>query len=463
MIDRLIIHATLLTMTDEKGGLLPDGAVAIEGNRILAVGPTRELMERYSARTVDDVAGKAVMPGLVDAHIHTSMALYRGVAQDTHHWLQKGVGPFFTAINEAEAVAGSMLNIVEGLKAGTTTFSDFDNPMPLIAENYRMTGARGRLTATVNQLPPGLHRLKVDELYPLDEVIGRKKLAEALQLIENWHEKANGRITVMVGPQGPDMVTEALLKEMKSLALHYKTRIHMHVAQGDREIHQMERRYGQRTIPWLDSIGYLDEKLVAVHLTEATDDEAALLAKRGAAMIHCPGSIGIIDGMVPPVMAFLDAGGVAGLGSDNAPGNNCNNMFNEMKSAAVFNKIKAKDPTVMPAEKVLRMATIEGARAIGLEEEIGSLEPGKKADLIVINTREPGLSPVMMTPAPNLVPNLVYAARGHEVETVIIDGQLVMENRKLLTVDESQVVTQAQQMAERLADRVCHNQMTSSV
>ncbi|SMP61940.1 amidohydrolase family protein [Anoxynatronum buryatiense] len=456
MIDRLIVHATLLTMTDEKGGLLPDGAVAIEGNRILAVGTTQELMERYSARVVHDVAGKAVMPGLVDAHIHTSMALYRGVAQDTHHWLQKGVGPYFSEINEAEAVAGSMLNIVEGLKAGTTTFSDFDNPMPLIAENYRTTGARGRLTATVNQLPPGLHRLKVNEMYPLDESTGRQKLEETLQMLEEWHGKADGRITVMLGPQGPDMVTESLLLEIKSLARTYKTRIHMHVAQGDREINQMERRYGQRTIPWLDSIGYLDEQLVAVHLTEATDEEAALMAKKGAAMIHCPGSIGIIDGMVPPVMAFLEAGGIAGLGSDNAPGNNCNNMFNEMKAAAVFNKIKAKDPTVMPAEKVLRMATIEGARAIGLADEIGSLEPGKKADLIVINTREPGLAPVITAPVSNLVPNLVYAARGHEVEMVIIDGQLVMENRQLLTVDESQVVARAQHLAEQLAARVAN-------
>ena len=454
MIDCLMIHAYVLTMTDDACGLIVDGAVAIDGNKIVAVGETSVLKQQYEAQEVIDASGKVVMPGLIDAHIHTSMALYRGVAQDTHHWLQKGVGPFFSNINREEAVAGSMLNIIEGLKAGTTTFSDFDTNMTQLAENYLKAGVRARLAATINELPPDLDQLPVGALYPLDVKLGREKLEEGIRLMDEWHGKANGRITTMLGPQGPDMVSEALLKEIKELAVKYQTKIHMHVAQGDREINQIVNRYGKRSIEWLDSIGYLDDQLIAIHLTEATNAEAELLASRGVAMIHCPGSIGIIDGIVPPVMAFIDAGGIAGLGSDNAPGNNSNNMFNEMKSAAVFNKIKAADPTVMPAEKVMRMATIEGARAIGLDHEIGTLEPGKKADLIIINMREPGLSPVILEPIVNIVPNLVYAARGHEVETVIVDGKVIMRNRKLLTVNEDEVVTAAQHAAEQLSGRV---------
>lgn len=454
MIDRLIVHAYVLTMTDEKGGLIVDGAVAVEGNRILEVGTTDKLKQKYQAHEEMDATGKVVMPGLIDGHIHTSMALYRGVAQDRHHWLQKGVGPFFGNITGEEAVAGSLLNIIEGIKAGTTTFSDFDNPMTRIAHNYVRTGARARLTTTINELPPDLYRIKVDELYPYDEMTGRQKWQEAADLLDEWHGCEEGRITVMLGPQGPDMMSEGLLLEIKKLAEKYRTKIHMHVAQGDREINQVQMRYGMRSIPWLDSIGYLDKNLIAVHLTEALDDEVILLAKRGSSMIHCPGSIGIIDGMVPPVMTFISAGGVAGLGSDNAPGNNCNNIFNEMKSAAVFNKIKAKDPTVMPAEKVIRMATMEGAKAIGLDHEIGSLEAGKKADLIIINMREPGLAPVILEPVCNVVPNLVYAARGHEVETSIVDGKVIMENRRLTRVDENQVVDEAQRAAEQLAARV---------
>ncbi len=454
MIERMITHAYLLTMTDEQGGLILDGAVAMEGNEILAVGPTDQLKADFQAKEEIDARGKVVMPGLVDAHIHTSMALYRGVAQDTHHWLQKGVGPFFGNIMAAEAVIGSRLNIVEGIKAGTTTFSDFDNPMPLIAENYQQAGVRARMTSTVNALPSTLHKLGVGELYPLDVAIEQEKLKEAVALLEEWHGKENGRLTVMMGPQGPDMVTKEMLQEIKKLAQQYKTKVHMHVAQGDREINQVIKRYGVRTIPWLDEIGYLDHQLIAIHLTEAYDEEAALLARRGASMIHCPGSIGVIDGIVPPVMAFLDAGGTAGLGSDNAPGNNCNNIFNEMKAAAVYNKIKAKDPTVMTAYKVMRMATIEGAKAIGLDHETGSLEPGKKADMIIINMKEPNLSPVILEPVCNIIPNLVYSGRGHEVETVIVDGRKIMEHRKILTLNEEQVVNEAQEAATKLAERV---------
>ncbi len=249
--------------------------------------------------------------------------------------------------------------------------------------------------------------------------------------------------------------------EVKNLAEKYETKIHMHVAQGDREIDQMMKRYNKRSVEFLDEIGYLNERLMAVHLTEATREEAELVARRGASMLYCAGSIGIIDGLVPPVMEFLNAGGTAGLGTDQAPGNNCSNMFNEMKFAAILNKVKKSDPTVMPAWKVLRMATIEGARAIGLEKEIGSLKPGKKADLIIVNLKEPGLCPVITHPVRNIVPNLVYSARGHEVETVIVDGSIVVENRKVLTVEEEKVVYQAQKAAEGLAARAAEDFMKS--
>src|SRR4051812_16291102 len=154
----------------------------------------------------------------------------------------------------------------------------------------------------------------------------------------------------------------------------------------------MQMRYGQRSIPWLDRLGYLDSALQAVHLTDGTDEEAALVARRGASMVLCSGSIGLIDGIVPPAHAFQSAGGSVALGSDQAPGNNCHNVFNEMKLTALLNKVRAQDPEVMPAWRVLRMATIEGARAIGWSDEIGSLEEGKRADLLLVSLRSPGMS-----------------------------------------------------------------------
>jgi len=181
----------------------------------------------------------------------------------------------------------------------------------------------------------------------------------------------------------PDMMLREDLLAVKRVAGREGWMLHMHVAPGDREIDHMLKRYGQRTPAYLDEIGYLDEQLLAVHLTEATDEETALVAQRGAQMALCSSSIGIIDGIVPPARAFRQAGGLVALGTDQAPGNNCSNLFNEMKLTALFNKVKARDPTVFPAWEVLRMATIEGARTVGLGDVVGSLEVGKQADLIL--------------------------------------------------------------------------------
>jgi 5-methylthioadenosine/S-adenosylhomocysteine deaminase len=217
---------------------------------------------------------------------------------------------------------------------------------------------------------------------------------------------------------------------------------------------QMLQRYGQRTPAYLKELGYLDDQLMAVHLTEATEDEAGLIARRGGRMALCSGSIGIIDGIVPPAQAFRSAGGPVGLGSDQASGNNCHSVFNEMKLTALFNKIRYRDPRVMPAWEVLRMATIEGARAIGLGEEVGSLEPGKQADLILVDLTAPNLSPVLKAPIRNIVPNLVYAATGGEVRLVMVAGRVLVRGGEILSADEAEVRAKAQTQAEKVARRV---------
>lgn len=244
-----------------------------------------------------------------------------------------------------------------------------------------------------------------------------------------------------------------LLKEVKHHAEKLDTKLHMHVAQGDREINQMEKRYGKRSIEFLDEHDFLNERLIAVHLTEATDEETAFIAKSGASMIYCAGSIGIIDGMVPPVQNFLDAGGTACLGSDQAPGNNSNNMFNEMKLAAILNKVKYKNPQVFHATQALRMATIEAAKVMGIDHEVGSLRSGKKADIILVDLTAPAFYPVLTKPIRNIVPNLVYSARGDEVDTAIIDGKVIMENKQILTINEKEEISKAQQTAENIASR----------
>lgn len=451
-LDLLFTHAIVLTMQGGGVGILEDGAVGVQGNRIAAVGPSAEVQRAYGAHRVVDAAGKALLPGLIDAHIHTGDGLLRGVAQDLDHWMQHGLWPFEEVLRQdTDALCkGSLLNILEALKAGTTTFCDFDTPMTRLVENHVKLGTRARVAELISELPQK-SETAVGELYRFDPAEGGRKLQRNLALFDTWQGAAQGRITCMLGPQGADMCSRELLLEIQDAARRLDAGIHMHVAQGDRETGQMLQRYGMRTIPFLDGLGYLNQRLMAVHLTEATRQETQLLARRGAGMVLCSGSIAIIDGIVPPAADFLEASDRLALGSDQAPGNNCNNMFNEMKFTAILNKCKAGSPAVFPAWKVLRMATIEAARAIGLGDEIGSLEVGKKADMILVDLTQPCLSPVILAPVRNVVPNLVYAAKGSEVEMVLVDGKVLVEDFQVRTVDEKQVVREAQQAARRVA------------
>jgi 5-methylthioadenosine/S-adenosylhomocysteine deaminase len=447
-VDLLVHGPHLLTMTGDGVGYRPDGALAIDRGRILAVGPRQDVLAAYSAERTIDADGHVVLPGLIDAHLHTGLALLRGLAQDTRHWMMHGLGPFSTQLDAATMDAGSRLAIVEALHAGTTTFGDFGWQMDGVCAFLEQVGARGLVCVTIREAAQRIYA--PGELYAFEPGLGRRQLEAGLALFDRWHGAANGRLRVLFGPQGPDFLGGELLVEVRRLALERHTRIHMHTAQGDRETEQMLRRYGQRPIPWLDALGYLDPALQAVHLTDATEDEAALVAARGASMVLCSGSIGLIDGIVPPARAFQAAGGDVALGSDQAPGNNCHNLFNEMKLTALLNKVQARDPEVMPAWHVLRMATIEGARAVGLGQEIGSLEAGKRADLVLVDLRRPTLLPVHTRPMRNLVPNLVYAARGDEVAMVIVDGEVVLEGGRLVRVDEAAVLAEAQRLAEAI-------------
>ncbi len=454
-VDLLVLRAHLLTMQGNGVGYVRDGAVAVRGDTIVDVGPSPELAARYQAAETLDAAGCAVLPGLIDVHMHTVYAVVRGVAQDVSNWMQKGLAPFARHIDEAAACAGTRLNIIEAMQAGTTTMGDYVRPYPGWAECFAQAGVRACLTPTINALPAGgMAGLKLGDLYPLDEEAGRTSITEAVAVCDRWHGAEDGRITTMLGPQGTDMIGRDQLLEVARLAEDRGLMLHVHVAQGDREIGQMVKRYGQRTPAFLADNGLLNDRLLAVHLTEASEAETDRMAKSGVRMALCSGSIGIIDGIVPPAHRFRDQGGIVGLGSDQASGNNCNNIFNEMKLTALFNKIRFRDPEIMPAWEVLRMATVEGAQAIGLGDRIGSLETGKQADLIVVNVNTPNMIPIIDEPVRTLVPNLVYAATGKEVQTMVIAGRIVMRDRQVLTLVESEVCAEAQHQAELVAERV---------
>ena len=435
-IDTLIIHADTLTMAGEGVGYVDNCAIAIDAGKIVAVVPMEDA-GAYTAEECIDASNKLVLPGFIDGHMHASLNLFRGLSQDTKDWMMRGLKPYSARMEPENCLPASHVNMLEALAAGTTTFGEYSFPdmVKEQAEFLDKLGARANLTVTIRGTSTKPVKGDINDLYVFDDNMAREKLNANLELYDTWHGR-HDRFTVCLGPQGPDFLSREMLLECKKAAVERGIRLNIHLAQGDRETIQMVKRYNKRSIPFMDELGCLNEQLLAVHITDATDEEARLLAQRGASLVLCSGSIGIIDGVAPPAWEFMKAGGCAALGTDQSPGNNCNQIINEMKLTALFNKLKYTDPEVMPAWRVLRMATIDGARALGIGDRVGSIEAGKWADMIFIDLRAKTMMPVVKTPVRNYVPNLVYSARGNEVCRVMVAGRTLYQDGKYLTIDE---------------------------
>jgi 5-methylthioadenosine/S-adenosylhomocysteine deaminase len=452
MIDILITHGDVFTMEGAGVGYIEDGAVAVDGSKIIAVGPTSELERAYSAHRTIDATMKAVLPGLIDGHLHTVIATLRGLGQDAPTW-HEGVDPYFEQLTPDSVLAGAQLSSIEALHAGTTTLGDYGPGMLMALPFYERLGIRATVCTLISEVAPVESTLAEGELYPFDPSIGEMRLMENMELIEKWNGAAGGRFSVMIGPQGADYCTVELFDKIRKTAEKHDLKIHMHIGQGDREILQMKNRYGKRPVEFLGEIGYLNERLIAVHMVKCTDEEVARIARSGASMAFCPSSLIICDGVVPPADVFSRAGGVVCLGTDETSSNNGTNIFSEMKLGSLALNMKNQDPTYMPTWKVLRMATIEGAKAVGLDGEIGSLEQGKKADIILVDLQRPSMMPVLRSPVRNIVPNLVLSARGDEVCLSIIDGKIIYENGKITTIDEEDLLEFAQQETDAVNEQ----------
>ncbi len=456
MVDILIQNGWLLTMQGQGVGSLQDGAVAIEGPEIVAVGKTRELKKKFrNPEHIINAKGKAVLPGFIDAHIHTGLTLLRGEGQDVPEieWMLKTMAPFSRHTTKEHNIIGSELGVLEALKSGTTTFGEIGNDLAETIEKvYLPGGVRANVANTINEI--GLDsRMDPNKPYKLYEDIGERKLKNSIDLVNAYDGKGDGRISCIFAPHAADMMGQELLVQVKKVAEEHGKPCHIHIAQGGREEIQMRLRYGITTVRYLDRIGYLDENIIAAHCHQTTDQEVEILAKRKIRYVSCPSSIALIDGITPPLAFFLMRGGrYAAIGSDQASGNNHHNMLVEMKVAALLNKTRHHDPTILPAWKMLRIVTIEGAHALGLGDKIGSLEAKKKADIIVLDLLKPHMTPILAKPVPNIAPNIVYSARGDEVETVIVNGQIIVDNYKVSTMDETKVVEKAQKAALDIAD-----------
>lgn len=450
-IDMIVKAPHFYTMEGKGVGYKSNISMLIDRGKIIGFDTPSICDKEYIAEEVLELNHHAVFPGFIDGHMHTACNVMRGLAQDTNNWMMFGLQPFDNIVTQEERDIGSEVAIIEAVKSGTTTLGDYEAHMDHVCSFIDKIGARGNITQNIREAKRKVYR--PGEIYEFDNISGEKDLARNIKLYDRWHRRAEGRIRILFGPQGADFVSLDLMLKIKKIVKEKKTKIHMHVQQGDRETYQILKRYGKRPTQFLNDIGYLDKDLIAVHLTDCSDEETRIIAKSGASMIVNPASIAIIDGIVCPSVVFQETGGYVGLGSDQAPGNNCHNIIHEMKNVCIFNKLKYRDPEIMPAWKALRMATIEGAKSIGIDDITGSLEVGKQADFIAVNLMFPSMLPVYTHPMRNIIPNLVYSARGQEVALAVVNGKVIMKDQKILSIDENESLNKINKYPDEIGKR----------
>jgi 5-methylthioadenosine/S-adenosylhomocysteine deaminase len=429
----LIKNGMLVTM--DSANRIIRGDLLIVHGRIAALGETDQ-----SADVVIDASHSAVIPGFVQTHIHLCQTLFRGAADDLAliDWLKKRVWPMEAAHTAASITAAARLGIAELIKGGTTcaltmeTVSHTDQVFRVVEE----TGFR----ATVGKCMMD----KGDEVpKPLQEQTERS-IKESLELLEKWHGKADGRIRYCFAPRFAISCTRELLERVAELARAHGVMIHTHASENRIECALIEAETGLRNINYLDSVGVTGRHVALAHCVHLSNDEIRVLKTTNTNVVHCPSSNLKLGSGIAPIAKLLEEGISVSLGADGAACNNRLDMFTEMRTCALLQKA-LHGPEVLAANRVLRMATIDGARALGLEAEIGSLEVGKRADVAVV-----GLGQLHTAPGTDVVSSLVYAAESSDVRSVVIDGRVVMHDRTLLTLEESEVVAEAEVQAEIL-------------
>ncbi len=432
-VDLLVSGGTIVTM-DGTRRVIDDGAIAIQNGRIVATGTRVEIETRYTGRETIDARGRAVIPGLINAHTHIPMTLFRGLADDLdlQEWLTKYIFPAEAKnVTEDFVRAGTRLGLAEMIRGGTTTYCDMYYFEDAIADETAKAGMRGLLGETVIDFP----------------VPDNKTNAEAMAYTERFLNKWRGHalITPAIAPHAPYTVSEEHLRAVRALSDRTNAPIVIHVAETRKEVADVTKDHNAPPVAYLARINFLNDRVVAAHVIYASADEIAVLQKLGVGVVHNPQSNMKLASGIAPVPQMLAAGVRLGLGTDGAASNNDLDMWEEMDTVAKLHKIATLNPKVVSAREAFEMATLGGARALHMERDIGSIEAGKRADIAIVD-----LNALHQTPGYNIYSELVYATKATDVRTVIIDGRLVMRERKLLTLDEEDVKQRALLYRERI-------------
>ncbi|MGB6392014.1 MAG: amidohydrolase [Candidatus Acidiferrales bacterium] len=420
---------------DAQHRILNQGAVAIRGDSIVAVGATDEILAQFDAPKIIDARGAIVMPGLINAHAHAAMSLFRGLADDLSldDWLHKYIFPAEARnVNEDFVVWGTRLGVLEMLRGGITTYADMYYFEDAVARVTKQAGMRGVLGETIIDFPAP------------DNKTPAAALAYTQSYLDHW--KGDPLIVAAVGPHSIYTCSEKTLQDSAALARRNHAPILIHIAEAPFELEQSRAKTGLTPVAYLARAGVLGPDVTGAHCIWVNQADIATLAHFGVGCSYNPSSNMKTAAGVAPVVEMLAGGVAVGVATDGAASNNNQDMFEEMDLAAKLQKVSRMDPRALPAEQVVEMATITGARALHLDKQIGSLEIGKKADLIVVDTTAPHATPMY-----DVYSELVYALKASDVRTVIIAGRPVMEDRQMLTLDESEILRKAEEYKVKIA------------
>ena len=436
-VDRLISGGRIVAM-DEEGTVIKSGTIAINGENIVAIGEKSDIENKYVSPDIINAEGSLVMPGLINCHTHAPMTYFRGLADDLElmEWLNNYIFPAEARfVNREFSYLGSLLACAEMIKSGTTTFCDMYIFEDDIARAAKKAGMRCLLGEVLFDFPSPNFKTPQEGL----------KYTEIL--IQKW--ETDPLVNIVVEPHTLYTCSETLIRDSKMLADRYDVPIAMHYLETSSEQEQLTEKYGKNPTLFLKDIGYLTERFIAFHCVWMNEEDILLFADNGCSVVHNPESNMKLASGVAPVPEMLAAGVTVGLGTDGCASNNNLDMFQEMDTAAKLHKVTRLDPTVMDAKTVVRMATCEGAKVLGMENLVGSLKAGKKADLILINLCKPHLTPMY-----NEYSHIVYAVNGADVDTVLINGKVVMKNRKLLTIGENEVMEMVQNTSLKIKNNL---------
>lgn len=432
-VDLLILGGTIVTM-DHDRNIIENGAVAIKDGKIVYIGKAGD-MQRRSAKQRINAAGKVIIPGLINTHTHIPMVLFRGISDDLdlNDWLTKYIFPAEAKnVDEAFVRAGTRLGLAEMIRGGTTTYCDMYYFEDAIADESKKAGVRGVLGETVIDFPAP------------DNKTWAESLAYTERFIKKWQN--DPLIVPAVAPHAPYTVSQEHLLEARDLSNRTKAPLVIHLAEANTETEFIQQKHqGLRPIEFVEKIGFFNDRTIAAHVIQANDAELDLLKKHDVGIGHCPQSNMKLAAGTAPVPAMLKKGLRVGLGTDGAASNNDLSLWEEMDTAAKLHKLVSGDPKTLSAVEAFSLATIGGARALHMEDMIGSIETGKRADIVIVD-----MDSLNQTPVYSVYSNLVYATKAKDVRTVVINGMVVMLDRRLLTLNESVIKRDANAYRDKI-------------